>query len=121
MLKVDKQNYLIGLSEHEGLNFAEIVQRTGYNFRTVKKYVDREDWNEEYKPRKARVSLLEPLKPIIDEWILEDLKRSRKHRRTGTKIYNDLARDEKHSKMLAVGKQTVINYVSRQTEIWTRN
>jgi transposase len=111
---VDKQNYLSNLSQYKGLSLREIAQRSGHNFRTVKKYVDREDWNLEYKPRKGRVSLLEPLKPVIDGWIMEDLKRSRKNRRTGTKIYSDLLTHGEHSKLLAVGKQTVINYVSRR-------
>jgi transposase len=111
---LEKQTYLSNLSQFEGLSLREIAQRSGHHFDTVKKYVDKEDWNTEYKPRKARVSLLEPLKETIDGWIMEDLKRSRKNRRTGTKIYNDLAADGKHSKLLAVGKQTVINYVSRR-------
>jgi transposase len=111
---MDKQNYLSNLSEYEGLSLREIAQRSGHNFRTVKKYVDREDWNVEYKPRKVRVSPLEPLKPVIDGWIMEDMKRTRKNRRTGTKIYNDLLSHGEHSKLLAVGKQTVISYVSRR-------
>lgn len=114
MLKMDKQNYLSNLNQFEGLSLREIAERTGHNFRTVKKYVDREDWNKEYKARKERVSQLEPLKPVIDEWISEDLKRGRKYRRTGTKIYNDLVKHAEHNKLLAVGKQTVINYVSRR-------
>lgn len=114
MLPVKKQNYLSNLSEYEGLSLREISRRSGHHFNTVKKYVDKENWNEEYKVRKERVSLLEPLKPVIDEWIKEDLKRGRKFRRTGTKIYNDLRNDSEHSKMLAVGKQTVINYVSQR-------
>jgi transposase len=111
---LEKQNHLSNLSQYEGMNLAEIVQMTGHDFRTVKKYVDKEDWNAEYKPRKQRISLLEPLKPVIDDWIMEDLKRSRKYRRTGTKIFNDISADEELSKLLAVGKQTVINYVSRR-------
>ena len=111
---MDKQNYLSNLSEYEGLSLREIAQRSGHNFRTVKKYVDREDWNVEYKLRKARVSPLEPLKPVIDGWIMEDMKRTRKNRRTGTKIYNDLLFHGEHSKLLAVGKHTVISYVSRR-------
>jgi hypothetical protein len=111
---MDKQNYLSGLSNYEGLSLREIVQRSGHHFNTVKKYVDREDWNVEYKPRKARGSLLEPLQPVIDGWIMEDLKRNRKYRRTGTKIYNDLCKHPEYSTQLAVGKQTVINYVSRR-------
>ena len=114
MLKLKKQHYMSNLSEYEGLSLREIAKRSGHNFRTVKKYVDKENWNEEYKPRKERESLLEPLKPVIDEWLAEDLKRSRKNRRTGTKIYNDLKNDKKHSELLSVGKQTVIRYVSER-------
>ena len=114
MLKMEKQNYLMNLSKYEGMSLREIAQRSGHHFNTVKKYVDREDWNVEYKPRKQRVSRLEPMKGIIDEWIREDMKRSRKYRRTGTKIYNDLAADEQYGKLLTVGKQTVIAYVSRR-------
>lgn len=114
MLEMEKQNYLSNLSQFEGLSLREIAERSGHNFRTVKKYVDKENWNDEYKGRKERVSQLDPLKPVIDEWIGEDLKRSRKNRRTGTKIYKDLAKHPEHMKILKVGKQTVINYVSRR-------
>lgn len=114
MLQVEKQNYLSNLSQFEGLSQREISKRSGHHFNTVKKYVDREDWNAEYKPRKERVSSLEPLKPTIDKWITEDVKRSRKYHRTGSKIYNDLCVDKELSKLLVVSKQTVINYVSRK-------
>jgi len=111
---MDKQNYLSSLREYEGLSLREIAKRSGHHFNTVKKYVDKEDWNTEYRQRKERVSQLDPLKKVIDGWLNEDLKRSRKYRRTGTKIYNDLKVHEEHGKSLAVGKQTVINYVSRR-------
>ncbi len=116
MLKMDEQSYLMGLRQFEGMSLREIAERSGRNFRTVKKYVDREDWNVKYTPRKRRESRLDPLKPVIDEWITEDLKRSRKNRRTGTKIYNDLCVSETHKALLTVGKQTVINYVSMRKE-----
>jgi transposase len=111
-----RQSYLSNLREYEGKSLREIASQTGHHFNTVKKYADKEDWNKEYKPRKERVSKLEPLKPVIDEWIQEDMKRKRKHRRTGTKIYNDLKADKEHSKLLEVGKHTVIGYVSRRKE-----
>jgi transposase len=111
---MEEQSYLSGLSQFEGLSLREISRRSNRHFNTVKKYVEKDDWNEGYKARKERVSLLEPLKPIIDEWIREDLKRKRKDRRTGTKIYNDLRNDKELSNLLSVGKQTVINYVSRR-------
>ena len=121
MLTLDKQNYLSSLSRYEGLSLREISERSGHHFNTVKKYVDQEDWNTEYKPRQERGSLLDPLKPIIDTWIMEDMKRGRKYRRTATKIYRDLRDDGKLSKLLVVGKQTVINYVGqRKKELYKK-
>jgi len=65
---------------------------------------------------------LEPLKETINEWLKEDQKRSKKYRRTGTKIYNDIVADEKLSKLLTVGPQTVRNYVSlRKKELYKKN
>jgi transposase len=111
---MEKQSYLSSLSQFEGLSLREIAKRSGHHFDTVKKYVDKEDWNASYKPRKERATLLEPLRTVIDGWIMEDLKRGRKYRRTGTKIYKDLRDDAEYGKLLAVCKQTVINYVSRR-------
>jgi len=114
VLTLEKQNYLSNLDKYEGMSLRGISEKTGHHFNTVKKYVDKEDWNKDYKPRKERKSLLEPLKPIIDEWLTEDLKRNRKFRRTATKIYNDLKKDPERGKLLSVGRQTVINYVSKR-------
>ena len=114
MLTMEEQSYLAALREIEGRSLRDIAAHTGYHFNTVKKYADKEDWNMEYRPRKQRTSGLDPLKPIIDDWIREDLKRKRKHRRTAIKIYNDLASDETLSGLLLVGKQTVTNYVSKR-------
>jgi len=111
---MEKKNYLLNLSEYEGMSIRAIARRSGHHFNTVKKYVDKGDWNKEYKPRTKRPSLLDPLKPKIDEWLIDDMKRSRKYRRTATKIYNDLRVNMECGELLTVGKQTVINYVSRR-------
>ena len=114
MLTMEEQNYLTTLREIEGRSLRDIAAHTGYHFNTVKNYADKEDWNMEYRPRKPRVSGRDPLKPVIDDWIKEDLKRKRKHRRTATKIYKDIMTDEKLSSLLLVGRQTVTNYVSKR-------
>jgi len=121
VLELEKQNYLSNLSQFEDLSLREIAKRSGHHFNTVKKYVDRESWNDSYDPRKERRSLLDPLKPVIDEWLKEDFKRNRKYRRTATKIYKDLCDDKEMSKLLEVGKQTIINYVSlRKKELFKK-
>ena len=114
MLDLERQNYIGNLEQYEGMSLRAIARKTGHHFDTVKKYVDKEDWNAGYKVRKVRVSKLDPLKEIIDEWIKEDLKRKRKYRRTGTKIYKDLCRNEDYRKKLEVGLQTVVSYVSKR-------
>jgi len=111
---MEEQQHIKNLSQFEGMSLRGISKHKKHHFNTVKKYVDTEDWNTGYKPRKVRVSPLDPLKATIDEWITEDLKRGRKNRRTGTKIYKDLSEDKELKKLLAVGKHTVINYVSRR-------
>jgi len=114
VLDLDRQKYIGNLEQYEGMSLRGIAAKTGHHFNTVKKYVDKTDWNAEYKARKTQASRLDPLKEIIDEWLSEDMKRNRKYRRTATKIYNDLMKDGEHSKLLAVGKQSVINYVRKR-------
>jgi hypothetical protein len=98
----------------EGLSLRALAEKTGCHFDTVKKYDDKDDWNAQNKPRKERASLPGPLKPAIGGRILEDLKQSRKHRRTGTKIFNDWQKDGEHGQLPEVGRQTVMNDVSKR-------
>ena len=114
MLDLKEQNKLNFLSDYKGMSLRGIADETGHHFNTVKKYVNKEDWNEEYKPRKERKSLLWPLYGVIDEWLKEDMKRKKKYRRTATKIYNDLKNSEEYGELLLVGRQTVMNYVNKR-------
>jgi hypothetical protein len=54
VLDVEEQIYLAGLSRYGGGSLREIEKESGRNFRTVKKYVDCESWNEGKKLRKKR-------------------------------------------------------------------
>lgn len=113
MLTMGQIQYITGIDTFEGLSLRQICKKTGHHFNTVKKYVDCESWNEEIKPRKERESKLDPLKPIIDEWLKNDLKMPRKQRHTGTRIYDRLSKEKETTDLLTVGKQSVINYVSK--------
>jgi len=111
---MERIQYITGLEQFEGLSLREISRRTGHHFNTIKKYIECDNWNETIKPRKQRDSKLDPLKPIIDEWLTNDLKMPRKQRHTGTKIYELLSTDANYKDKLLVGKQTVINYVTKK-------
>lgn len=111
---MERIQYITGLREYEGLSLRAISERTGHHFDTIKKYVEREDWNEEIKPRKQRESKLDPLKPIIDKWLEDDLKMPRKQRHTGTRVYERLSKEPEYAGQLQVGRQSVINYVTKR-------
>ena len=62
MLAMGQIKYITGLEKYEGLSLREICKRTGYHFNTVRKYIDKENWNEEIKPHKERKSKLDKVK-----------------------------------------------------------
>jgi len=74
----------------EGVSVREIMRRTGYHYETVKKYLDLKHFNETTHPPRELPSLLDPLKPVIDGWLLDDLKAPRKQRHTAKRVYERL-------------------------------
>lgn len=104
-------NYITSLYYEEGLSIRKIAEKTGHHFNTVKKYLEKEDWNVEIKPKKERESKLEPLKPIIDKWLMDDKKAPPKQRHTAKQIFKRLSKE--HEKELAVGLSTVTAYVKK--------
>ena len=46
MLTMANIKYIKDLSDKKGLSLREISRVTGFNFRTVQKYVDKNDWSE---------------------------------------------------------------------------
>lgn len=117
MLSMDDIKYIKHLYEKEELSIRKIMRRTGYHYETVRKYLDMEDFNEPMYPPKESVSLLDPLKPIIDQWLLDDLKAPRKQRHTAKRVFERL--QEEYPKQLEVKLRTVQYYVSyKKKEIY---
>ena len=112
MLSMDDIKYIKRLYEKEDVSIREIMRRTGYHYETVKKYLDMEDFNEPNYPPKEIPSLLDSLKPIIDEWLTEDLKAPRKQRHTAKRVYARLLKE--HPELLQVKLRTVQYYVSKK-------
>ena len=112
MLSMDDIKYIKRLYEKEDCSIREIMRRTGYHYETVKKYLDMDDFNEPSYPSKKSSSLLDPLKPVIDQWLLDDLKAPRKQRHTAKRVYERL--QEEYPDELAVKLRTVQYYVSQK-------
>ncbi|HEY9059979.1 MAG TPA: hypothetical protein VIO64_05670 [Pseudobacteroides sp.] len=66
------------MSKYEGKSLRKISEITGHDFSTVKKYVEKEDFNQEIKPKRKRTSRLSPYKSIVTTWLLMDLNAPRK-------------------------------------------
>lgn len=118
MLSMDDIKYIRRMHDVEGCSIREIMRRSGYHYETVKKYLDMEDFNDSPKPPKELPSLLDPLKPIIDKWLEDDLKAPRKQRHTAKRVYNRLC--EEYPDQLDVKVRTVQYYVSmKKKELYT--
>jgi transposase len=82
MLIMDDVNVIKFLYEKKGLKCAEIARVTEHDPRTVKKYVEKEDWNPEPPKRKEKPTKLDPFKDIIDIWLKDDINSGKKQRHT---------------------------------------
>jgi len=87
MLSMDDIKYIKRLYECEGVSIREIMKRTGYHYKTIRKYIDMKDFNDHIDLERKRTSLLDPLKSVIDKWLTDDLNAPRKQRHTAKRIY----------------------------------
>lgn len=91
MLAVEQINYIRHEVNQKGETYASVGRRMDVDPRTVNKYANQEEFKQREKQK--RVSpILGPVKPIIDKWIKEDLKKKRKYHRTAKKMYEQLVK-----------------------------
>lgn len=91
MIKMAEQMYIKKLYE-DGVSKSEIQRRTKLNYRTVSKYAEKEDWNNDKIPNVEpnNYPVLGEFIPLIDEWLEGDAKVPRKQRHTAKRIYDRL-------------------------------
>lgn len=113
MLTITQVKYIRDLYFLEGKNFTDICNITGKNYRTIKKYVEMDDFNENHhKVIKSNKS--DVLRPIINKWLAEDKSRHRKQRHTAKRIYERLK--EEYPDLLKVSERTVRRVVKEEKE-----
>ena len=111
MLAVAEINYIRHEANRKDRNYSEIAKRIGRDPRTVKKYAEQEDFSPEVKPKQDRPSpVMDPVKHIVDEWLLEDFKQKKKFRRTAKRIWEQL----KEEFGFKGSDRTVRDYVSKR-------
>ena len=109
MLAVAQIDYIRHEANQKGETYASVGRRMGVDPRTVKKYANQEEFHRKDK-QKRKSPVMEPVKPIIDKWIKEDLKKKRKYQRTAKKMYEQLR--DFHS--FTGSDRTVRYYVSKR-------
>lgn len=110
MLKMPQQQYIKFLREIEGCNISEIAENIGINWRTAKKYADKDDWNQSIIKNSRKSPIMEPFKDIVDTWLIEDSHVPRKQRHTGSHIFKRL----RNEYGFTGGFRTVTAYVSKR-------
>ena len=111
MLTITQVNYIRELFFLEGKTYSEISKMTGKNYRTIKKYIELDDFNQRHH-RGKRPNKSDVLRPIINRWLTEDKSRHHKQRHTAKRIYDRLK--EEHADILRVSERTVRNIVKEE-------
>ena len=103
----------------KGKNIKEITKATGHNYRTIIKYLEKEDFNkiEKKEDKRGRPRKIDSVIPIIDEWLIKDKTAPVKQRHTAKRIYERLKKE--YPELLNVKYRTISSYVSkRKKEIY---
>lgn len=107
----------------EGLNVSELAERFSHDRKTIRKYLDKEDWNEPVPTTPENVKKFPKLKPYIkdiDEWLEEDKQARRKQRHTARRVFNRLR--SKYGVRFDCSYRTVAGYVAiKKKELFQKN
>lgn len=92
MTSMDQIHRIRELYFGQDKSLTEIARIEKLDWRTVRKYVDMEDFNEPSPSpdEEQHSSKLDLYKPIIDKWLMEDKKAPRKQRHTAKRIHKRL-------------------------------
>ena len=90
MITVDQKEQIRRAYYIEGKSIRQIHRETGYHRQTIRKALE-DGAVPEYTLKAPRPSpVLDPVKPIIDQWLAEDEQRPPKQRHTAKRIYERL-------------------------------
>jgi transposase len=95
---------------NQGKSITEIIEETGFSYKTVRKYLDKEDFSEEIPIKVYKPSILDPYKAEIEKLIDDNKDSWRKQQLTSRRIYNLLVK--RHGEV-EFGYSTVNRYVKK--------
>ena len=92
MLEVVEIHYIRHEVNQKGKSYAEVARQVQHDPRTIKKYADQEEFLQKQKQTRE-APVMDRVKPIIDEWIREDLKLKKKYQRTAQRMFDLLVKE----------------------------
>ena len=98
MFTMDQVHTIRDLYYNQGLSLTDIAKKLNCDWRTVRKYVDQEDFSPPAPVPKGKIqheSKLDPFKPLIDKWLIGDTEKRtpRKQRHTAKQIHKRLKKE----------------------------
>lgn len=108
MLTMANVDDIRNFDKDKGLSVSEIHRKTGFDHKTIKKYLDQEDFNVQPVIKIQRNSILAPYHVLIDQWLEGDKKARRKQRHTALRVFNRL---QEQDSGFNVSYRTVAVYV----------
>ncbi len=90
MLTMANAESIRDLFFHKGMSITGIAEKTGFDRKTIRKYLQQDDWNQELQIAVRKASKLDPYKPTIDEWLETDRRTRKKQRHTARRVFDRL-------------------------------
>jgi transposase len=113
MITVNDQEQIRRAHYIEGKSIRQIQRDTGYHRKTIRKALEGGEVPQ-YDLQSVRPSpVLDPVKPIIDQWLVEDQDRPPKQRHTARRIYERLTTEYG----FVGAESTVRSYVSQRRKL----
>jgi len=120
MLTMEQIYRIKNLKRFEGKSLRKIAQITGHDFQTVKKYAEKEDFNQKLRPKQKRKGKLSPYKNIVTTWLVNDQQAPHKQQHTAKRVFDrlkEIYRDEFDASERAVRK--FVADIKRELQIST--
>ncbi len=102
----------------EGVSIKRIAQETCRDRKTIRKQIDKQDWNINKKAPKQSASKIGPYKPIIDKWLENDKQQHILQRHTAKRVHVRLLEEYKDTGY-DCSYRTVASYVSLKSQIYS--
>ena len=115
MLKMTEITNLRKMYFEDGENISQIQKKTGFDRKTIRKLIDKKDWNDPVQVPAPRESKLDKYKAEIDGWLKADKEMRKKQRHTAKRVYDRLK--EKYRNEFDCSYRTVAIYVASKKKI----